>query len=42
MDGREETHFFDLENITGNDFAGLNLLEGPITENDSLESKSLF
>lgn len=36
------THFLDLEDISGNDFGGLNLLEGAITEDDSLESKSLL
>lgn len=30
----------NLEDITGNDFGSLNLLESTVTENDSLESKS--
>lgn len=40
--GVGETHLLDLEDITGNDLGGLNLLEGTVTENDSLEGKSLF
>lgn len=36
------SYLLNLENITGNDLRGLNLLEGAITENDSLESKSLL
>jgi hypothetical protein len=34
--------FFDLEDVTGNDLRGLNLLESTVTEDDSLESKSLL
>lgn len=36
------THFFNLENITGDDLGGLNFKKTTITENDSLQSKSLL
>ena len=36
------THLLNLQDITGNNLGGLNLLEGTVTENDSLESKSLL
>ena len=37
-----ETHFFDLEDITRNDFWSLNLLKLAVTEDSGLESKSLL
>lgn len=37
-----KTHLLNLEDITGNDLGGLNLLEGAVTEDDSLESESLL
>jgi hypothetical protein len=40
--GRDDSAFLDLENITGNDLGSLNLLEGTVTENNSLESESLL
>jgi hypothetical protein len=36
------THLLNLEDITGNDLGSLDLLEGTVTENDSLESESLL
>ena len=38
----EKTHLLNLEDITGNDLRGLNLLEGAITEDDSLKGKGLL
>ena len=38
----DDSSFFNLEDITGNDLRGFNLLEGTVTEDDSLESESLF
>jgi hypothetical protein len=38
----DDCTLFNLEDITGNDLRGFNLLEGTVTEDDSLESKSLF
>ncbi len=40
--GGDNGTLLNLEDITGNDLGGLNLLEGAITENDSLEGKSLL
>lgn len=40
--GGDDGTLLNLEDITGNDLGGLNLLEGAITENDSLEGKSLL
>lgn len=40
--GGNDGTFLNLENITGNDLGSLNLLEGTVTENNSLESKSLL
>ncbi|PMB73754.1 hypothetical protein BM221_001179 [Beauveria bassiana] len=40
--GGDNGTFLNLEDVTGNDFGGLNLLEGTVTENDSLESKGLL
>jgi hypothetical protein len=40
--GGDNGTFLNLENITGNDLGSLNLLEGTVTENNSLESKSLL
>lgn len=37
-----ETHLFNLEDITGDNFGSLNLLEGTVTENNSLESEGLL
>lgn len=37
-----KTHLLNLEDITGNDLGSLNLLEGTVTEDNSLESKSLL
>lgn len=37
-----QSHLLDLEDITGDDVRGVNLLEGTITENNSLEGKSLL
>ena len=37
-----KTHFLDLQDITGDDFGGLNLLEGAVTEDDGLESERLL
>lgn len=39
---RNDRSLFDLEDVTGNDFRGLDLLESAITENNSLESKSFL
>lgn len=39
---RNPTHLLDLEDITGNDLGGLNLLEGTVTENNGLESQGLL
>lgn len=36
------THFFDLEDITGNDFRSIDFSELAITENNCLERKSLL
>jgi hypothetical protein len=36
------THFFDLEDITGNDFRSVDFSELAITENNCLERKSLL
>lgn len=36
------THFFDLEDITGNDFGSIDFSELAITENNCLERKSLL
>jgi hypothetical protein len=38
----DDSSLFNLEDITGNDLRGFNLLEGTVTEDDSLESKSLL
>lgn len=40
--GGNDGSFLNLENITGNDLRGLNLLQGTITEDNSLEGKSLL
>lgn len=40
--GGDDGTLLDLEDITGNDLGGLNLLEGAITEDDSLKGKSLL
>jgi hypothetical protein len=39
--GRPGTDLLDLENITGNDLGGPNLLQSAITENGGLESYSM-
>ncbi|PTD13270.1 hypothetical protein FCULG_00004147 [Fusarium culmorum] len=39
---RNNGSLFDLEDVTGNDFRGLDLLESAITEDNSLESKSFL
>jgi hypothetical protein len=39
---RNDGSLLNLENITGNDLGGLDFLESTVTEDDSLESKSLF
>ncbi len=36
------THFLNLQDIARNDLGGLDLLEGAVTENDSLESEGLL
>lgn len=36
------SHLLDLEDITRDDIRGINLLEGTITENNSLEGESLL
>lgn len=36
------THFFDLEDITGNDFRSIDFSELAITENNCLERESLL
>jgi hypothetical protein len=38
--GGNDGTLLNLQNITGNDLGGLNLLEGTVTEDDSLESES--
>jgi hypothetical protein len=40
--GGDNGTLLDLEDITGNDLRGLNLLQGTVTEDDSLEGKSLL
>jgi hypothetical protein len=40
--GGDDSAFLNLEDITGNDLGGFNLLERSITEDNSLESKSLL
>lgn len=40
--GGNDGSFLNLENITGNDLRGLNLLQGTVTEDNSLEGKSLL
>ena len=40
--GTKFTHLLNLEDITGNDLSGLDLLQSTVTEDDSLESKSLL
>lgn len=40
--GWDNGTFFDLKNVTGNDFWCFNLLKLTITENRGLESESLF
>jgi hypothetical protein len=40
--GRDNGTFLDLKNITGDDLGSLNLLEGTVTENNSLKSESLL
>ena len=36
------THFLNLQDITRNNLRGLNLLEGTVTEDDSLKSEGLL
>jgi hypothetical protein len=40
--GGDDSTLLNLEDITGNDLGSLDLLEGTVTENDSLESESLL
>ena len=40
--GRDNGTFFDLDNITRNDFGSLEFNESAISKGDSFESKSLF
>lgn len=40
--GGNDSSLLNLENITGNDFRGLDLLEGAVTEDNSLQGKSLL
>ncbi|KAI6756513.1 hypothetical protein HG530_011111 [Fusarium avenaceum] len=40
--GGDDGSFLNLENITGNDLRGLNLLQGTVTEDNSLKGKSLL
>ncbi|GJD02139.1 hypothetical protein ColKHC_10964 [Colletotrichum higginsianum] len=40
--GGDNGTLLNLEDVTGDDFRGLNLLQGAITEDDGLESKSLL
>jgi hypothetical protein len=40
--GIQSTHLLKLENITGNDLRSFNFEKTTVTENDSLESESLF
>jgi hypothetical protein len=37
---RNDGTLFDLQDIAGNDLGGLNLLEGAVTEDNSLEGES--
>ena len=36
------TYFFDLENVTRDDFRSLDLEEPTVTENDSLQSEGFL
>jgi hypothetical protein len=40
--GGNDSSLLNLENVTGNDLRGLDLLQGTVTEDNSLESKSLL
>jgi hypothetical protein len=40
--GGDDRTLLNLQDIARDNFGGLNLLEGTVTENDSLESESLF
>ncbi|KAH6608110.1 hypothetical protein Trco_004423 [Trichoderma cornu-damae] len=40
--GGDDGTLLNLQNITRDDFGGLNLLQGTVTEDNSLESESLF
>lgn len=40
--GGQGTYFLNLQDITRNDLGGLNLLEGAVTEDNSLESESFL
>ncbi|GKT86554.1 LOW QUALITY PROTEIN: hypothetical protein Ct61P_04404 [Colletotrichum tofieldiae] len=40
--GGDNGTLLDLEDITGDDFGGLNLLQGTVTEDDGLESEGLL
>lgn len=40
--GGDDRTLLNLQDIARDNFGGLNLLEGTVTENDGLESESLF
>jgi len=40
--GRNNSTFFDLEDVTGNDLRGLDFRKATVTENDSFEGESLL
>ena len=42
MEPSLNTHFFNLQNVAGNDLWSLDLLQLAVTKNGGLESKSLF